>query len=417
MKALILSTYDIEGGAARACHRLHQGLQAIRIDSQMLVQFKAANTPTIIAPKTNLAASIAKARITFDSLPLKLYPKRQNTTFSPQCLPDSSLKQINQINPDIINLHWINAGYIQIETLAKLKKPIVWTLHDMWAFTGGCHYTQGCDRYIGSCGACPQLGSVSEQDLSRWIWQRKRKSWQNLNLTVVTPSSWLAKCAQASNLFRDVRVEAIPNGLNTNIYRPLNRQVAREILQLPAEKRLVLFGASNANDKRKGFHLLQSALQSLGATEWKEHLELVVFGASEPSKENSLPFKTHYLGTVSDDISLSLIYAAADVFIAPSLEDNLPNTILEASACGTPSVAFGIGGMPDMIEHQINGYLAKPYEVQDLANGLVWVLENPERHQKLAEQSRNTVLKHFNYEVQAKKYSMLFQELINKLRS
>lgn len=413
MKALILSTYDIEGGAARACYRLHQGLQAIGTNSQMLVQFKAVNTPTVIAPKTNLAASIAKSRITFDALPLKLYPKRQNTTFSPQYLPDSSLKQINQINPDIINLHWINAGYIQIETLAKLKKPIVWTLHDMWAFTGGCHYTQGCDRYLQSCGACPQLGSNSERDLSRWVWQRKAKTWQMLNLTVVTPSKWLASCARESTLLNNIRIETIPNGLNTDIYRPIDRPLARKVLQLPLDKRLVLFGASNANDKRKGFNLLQFALQSLGATEWKDQLELVIFGASEASSSDSLPFKVHYLDTVHDDVSLALIYSAADAFIAPSLEDNLPNTILEASACGTPCIAFNIGGMPDMIDHRQSGYLAQPYEVQDLANGIVWILEDSERYQKLSQQARQKVEQEFSLEIQARHYLSLFADLVN----
>jgi len=218
MNVLLLNTSDITGGAARAAYRLHQGLQSIGINSQMLVQDKSSNDKTVAAPKTNLSESIAKTRITFDALPLKLYPQRRDAIFSPQWLPDTVIHRVTQLNPDVINLHWINSGYLQIETVAKLKRPIVWTLHDMWAFTGGCHYSQDCDRYTASCGTCPQLHSSKDWDLSRWVWQRKAKAWINLNSTVVAPSSWLAKCASSSSLFKDLRVEVIPNG-GTNLSR------------------------------------------------------------------------------------------------------------------------------------------------------------------------------------------------------
>jgi len=231
MNVLLLNTSDITGGAARAAYRLHQGLQSIGINSQMLVQDKSSNDQAVAAPKTNLSQNIARTRITFDALPLKLYPQRRDTTFSPQWLPDTVIPRVAQLNPDVINLHWINSGYIQIETVAKLKRPIVWTLHDMWAFTGGCHYSQDCDRYTSSCGACPQLHSSKDWDLSRWVWQRKAKAWRNLNPTIVALSSWLAKCASSSSLFKDLRVEIIPNGLDTERYSPINRQVARELLR------------------------------------------------------------------------------------------------------------------------------------------------------------------------------------------
>ncbi|HBK62697.1 MAG TPA: glycosyl transferase, partial [Cyanobacteria bacterium UBA11166] len=317
-----------------------------------------------------------------------------------------------------INLHWINQGYTQIETLAKFKQPLVWSLHDMWAFTGGCHYNKDCDRYTISCGACPQLGSTKDWDISRWVWQRKTKAWKNLNLTVVALSSWLANCARESSLFQDLPIEVIPNGINSNKYRPINQQIAREVLNLPQDKQLILFGSLKAtSDKRKGFHLLQPALQDLSKSGWYNRLELVIFGAERPENPPEFGFNTHYLGTLSDDLSLALVYSAANVFVLPSVQDNLPNTIMEAIACGTPCVAFNIGGMPDLIEHQQNGYLAQPYKIEDLAQGIAWVLENEERHQKLSFRAREKVEQEFTQEIQGSRYVSLFTQVLGNSHS
>jgi glycosyltransferase involved in cell wall biosynthesis len=415
MKSLIVNSHDIEGGAARAAYRLHQGLKSMGINSQMLVQEKLSNDPTVLAPKTRLEQGIARGKLTLETLPLKLYPQRDETTFSIQWLPDRIVPQLNQIAPDIINLHWINQGYAQIETLAKLKQPLVWSLHDMWAFTGGCHYNQDCDRYTISCGACPQLGSTKDWDLSRWVWQRKTKAWKNLNLTVVALSSWLADCARESSLFKDLRIEVIPNGIDTNRYRPINRQIAREILNLPQDKQLILFGSLKAtSNQRKGFHLLQPALQDLSKSGWYNRLELVIFGAERPENPPEFGFNAHYLGTLSDDLSLALVYSAADVFVLPSVQDNLPNTIMEAIACGIPCVAFNIGGMPDMIEHQQNGYLAQAYKIEDLAQGIAWVLENRERYHKLSHRAREKVAQEFTQKIQASRYVSLFTEILER---
>ncbi len=414
MKPLLISTTDINGGAARAAYRLHQGLQSINVSSQMLVQSRLSDDETITSSQTRLGKAIAKLRPGLDKLPLQqLYPQCDRSVYSFQWLPDRNASKVSHIGPDIINLHWVCDGFLNIGTIGKFKQPIVWTLHDMWAFTGGCHYSQECDRYTDSCGTCPQLSSRKHSDLSHWVWQRKAKTLKGINLTIVTPSAWLARCARASSLFKDLRVEVIPNSLDTAKYKPVNRQVARQILGLPQDKRLVLFGAMKAtSDPRKGFHLLQSALQSLSKTGWKEQLSLVIIGASQPSHPPNLEFEAHYLGVLSDDISLALAYAAADVFIAPSIQDNLPNTVMEALACGTPCVAFNIGGMPDLIEHQQNGYLAQAYKMEDLAQGIVWVLENTNRHQKLCSYARKKVEQKFTQELQARRYSSLFAELI-----
>lgn len=414
MKPLLLCRSDGEFGADRAAYRLHQGLRSIEVDSKLLVQNKLSDDKSVVCPLGNLEKKLISFRETFDALPVKLYRQRAKSMFWPEWFPDRLPSIIAKYNPDLINLHWICRGYLQIETLAKLKKPLVWTFHDMWGFTGGCNYSEDCDRYEQSCGSCPQLNSNKERDLSRWVWQRKLKAWQNLNLTIVTPSKWLAERTKASSLFKDKRVEVIPNGIDTEKYRPIERSLARKLLQLPPDKQLVLFGAvSGTSDRRKGFHLLQPALQKLSQSGWHDKIELVVFGSSKPAQEPELGFKSHYLGKLGDHISLALVYAAADLFVAPSVQDNLPNTVMEAIACATPCVAFNIGGMPDLIEHQQNGYLATAYNIEELAKGIAWVLENSDTHQKLSHRARLKAENEFTLKVQANCYSSLFAEIVS----
>ncbi len=414
MNVLLLSTSDTNGGAARAAYRLHHGLQNIGVASQMLVQTKYSSDPTVLSAKTNLAASLASARVTVDALPLKRYAPGKRL-FSPQWLPDRVKAKSAALAVDLYNLHWTQSGFVQIETLAQLQRPLVWSLHDMWAFTGGCHYTGDCLGYQERCGACPQLQSQHQQDLSRWVWQRKQNAWKALNLTVVALSGWMADCAKASTLLQDHRIEQIPNGLDTALYRPIDSASARQILRLPTDKRLVLFGACHAtSDKRKGFQLLQMALQQLSQTSWSDQLELVVLGADRPEQPLDFGFKVHYLGMIQDEVTQALVYSAADVFVLPSTQENLSNMILEAMACGTPCVAFNLGGMPDMIEHQKTGYLTQPYQIQDLAQGIVWVMENESRQQNLSDAARSKVVQEFNLELQARRYAVLYAEMIEQ---
>jgi glycosyltransferase involved in cell wall biosynthesis len=247
----------------------------------MLVRDQLSDDSLIISDRSSWAKLNVKLKIAE-----KLMRYHQSSiivhqhSISSEWLPDRLASRVQQINPDIINLHWTCKGFLKIETLAKFTQPIVWTLHDMWAFTGGCHYSESCDLYTKSCGSCPQLQSNREQDLSRWVWNRKAKSWKSLNLTIVSPSNWLAECARSSFLFQNNRVEVIPNGLDTQIYQPIERHLARARLKLPQDKLLILFGAmSSTSDRRKGFHLLQSALQKLGESDWRNQVELVVFGS------------------------------------------------------------------------------------------------------------------------------------------
>ena len=415
MKILHLSTSDLDGGASRAAYRLHEGLKKIALDSQMLVRAKDSIDSNVIADKS----FFTKLGPPTNSFPLRFYPQRQKTRFSAQWFRDTICRRVKELDPDVIVLHWICNGFIQIETLAKFEKPIIWTLHDMWPLTGGCHYNGDCKRFQESCGNCPQLKSSRSWDLSRWVWQRKAKAWKGLNLTIVSPSKWLADQALSSSLFSNLRIEVIPYGLNLQKYQPIPQQIARQILQLSLDKKLILFGASpgTTGDPRKGFQFLESALQLLRKSCQKDEIELVIFGAGDSQNSRELAFKARYLGQFNDDISLSLIYAAADVFVAPSVQDNLPNTIIEALACGTPCVAFNIGGMPDMIDHLQNGYLAKPFKTEDLAKGIVWVLSDKDRLSQLRHQARSKVEREFFLELQASRYLSLFEQLTNKKQS
>lgn len=406
MNILHISTSDLDGGAARAAYRLHQGLLEQKLASKMLVRAKLSHDETVISYKPLLARVGSK----LDGTSLCFYPKRDKAMFSPQIFPDSIVNKVQEINPDIIHLHWACNGYLKIESLAKFKCPIVWTLHDMWAFTGGCHYTQDCERYTEGCGMCPQLGSTQLNDLSRKTWLRKSKAWSDLNLTVITPSRWMAQCAESSPLFKQFDIKVIPNGIDTQKYKPFNAQLARDALNLPKDKLLVLFGAgSGSDDPRKGFQYLLSALQKLNLDRWGDRLELVIFGDSGTANSLSIDLKTHYLGRLNDDVSLALAYSSADLFVAPSVQDNLPNTVVEALACGIPCLAFNIGGMSDMIDHHQNGYLAHAFSTKDLLKGIEWILEDPSKLVELKKNARKKVVSTFCTRQQVKATLRVYQ--------
>lgn len=411
MKILLVSTSDIEGGAARAAYRLHRSLLAQNIDSQMLVQNKRSDDFTVLSETKKSTKYFDKLRPAIDSLPVKFYKERSKTFFSSAWFGLSNLvDKINEINPDIVHLHWINRGMLKIEELARIKAPIVWSLHDMWAFTGGCHYNEECKAYEKDCGSCKVLGSDKENDLSRKIWHRKGKTFSEIpDLNIVGLSRWLVECAEKSSLLKNMKVVNIPNPIDTNSFKPFDKEKARELWCLPHDKKLVLFGAIAAtSDPRKGFALLYETLSKLK----DKNIEFVVFGSSKPRVSQDFGFKTHYLGQLHDDVSLVTIYSAADIVIVPSLQENLSNAIMESLACATPVVAFDVGGNGDMIKHQENGYLAKAFDTDDLANGIDWALNTP-KYDELCINARNKVLKEFDSKIVAKKYIALYEKILN----
>ena len=256
--------------------------------STMLVQSKASDNYSVLGPQTKFQKILAKTRPILDGLVVRAYLNRGKMIFSPAMVPDSLLSRVQEINPDIIHLFWVTAGFLRLETIKKFKKPIVWTLHDMWPFTGGCHYDGECGKYRQSCGACPVLHSSNEHDLSRWIWKRKGNAWKDLDITVVATSQWLADCARSSSLFGNYRIEVLPNGIDETRYKPLDKSVTRQAYGLPKDKRLILFSAGSINDKRKGFQFLIPALQSMAKNDGEDKSEVVIIGASEPERPMNL---------------------------------------------------------------------------------------------------------------------------------
>jgi len=411
MKILYLNGADNEGGAAKAATRLLHGIHDLEVEASLYVQRRFGDDPLVKGPGSTMAKVMGFARPSIEETVFGIQPGKVNGPFSAAFLPDGLLAQATAYAPDLIHLHWV-ARMIRLETLARFKVPIVWTLHDSWAFTGGCYLPGDCTRYQESCGNCPMLRSSREHDLSRRIWKRKRKAWGELNLTLIAPSRWMAKRARASSLFRDTRIEVIPNGIDVQRYRPFDKQTARELLSLPQDKKLILFGAKGAtSDRNKGFHLLTQALRELGASAMSDRIELIVFGSSPPSQPPDYGFKTHYLGWQQDDISLALLYAAADVFVLPSLQENLPYTVMEAMACGTPCVAFNQGGVSELIDHKQNGCLAAPYDPIDLASCIVWVLRGHEPGNDLAAQSRRKVQRMFDLKDVTTKHLALYDDI------
>ncbi|MDD2541684.1 MAG: glycosyltransferase family 4 protein [Desulfuromonadaceae bacterium] len=410
MKPLIVSTFDTQGGAARAAYRLHHGLRKCDVDSRMLVQEKTADDYTVRSLETKGAYLLARIRANFDIVPLCLYPKRCKTFFSSAILPDSLKDEIYILNPDVVHLHWVSYGFMRVETLAAIRRPIVWTLHDMWPFTGGCHYSEGCDHYLTGCGCCPLLASTKHNDLSRWNWNRKSNKWLSLPMTIVSPSRWLADCARKSPLFKNSNIVVIPNGIDIKRFSPRNKRLCRDILSLPQNKKIILCGGINCrSDRRKGFDLLLSALLQLKAT--VSDVELVIIGESQPDTVPEVGFPINYLGMLNDEISLALAYCCADVFVAPSREENLSNMVMESIACGLPCVAFDIGGMPDMIEPGFNGFLASPFDPADLAAGMARILTDNSLQSEMSHRSRKKSEREFAIELVARRYSQLYQEV------
>lgn len=413
MKILIVNTSDIEGGAARAAYRLHKALLAQGVDSQMLVQKKSSDDFTVEAlATTKVQKGLNLLRPTLDSIPTRFYKNKTKTLFSPSWLGFSNIiDKINEINPDIVHLHWICGAMMRVEDIARIKAPIVWSLHDNWAFTGGCHIMWECEKYKTECGACPRLGSNKKNDLSSKVFKRKQKAFESKkDMTIVGLSSWLNNASKSSTLLKEKNHINLPNPIDTNIFKPFDKEKSRELWSLPQSKKLVLFGANSAtSDINKGFKELSEALHKLE----DKDIEFVVFGSSEPKESQNFGFKTHYLGHLHDDVSLVTLYSAVDVMIVPSLQEAFGQTASEAMACGTPVVAFGHTGLLDIIDHQRNGYLAKPFDTTNLKDGIEWVLDH-EDYEKLCLNAREKVRKEFDNVLVAKKYIELYKEILNE---
>ena len=413
MRIIHLSYNDINGGAYRATYRIHQSLLKQGIHSQLWVNEKESDDQTVKDYNNKIGKVLNRLRtLVINYTLVKMLKTKNKIIHSPSVLPSHWVKLINNSDADLVHLHWIQNEMLSIKDISKIKKPIVWTLHDMWAVCGSEHYTND-DRWRDGYYSNNRPNYESGFDLNRWTWNRKKKYWK-FPIQIVTPSNWLAKCAMESALMKNWPASVISYPIDTDKWKPLKKKNARQLFSLSQDANLILFGAAGGGkDPRKGYDLLLSALELIKTKKIIKKFELVVFGQSEPKSPLDLGFPIHYLGHIDNDHSLRSLYSAADVMAVPSRQDNFPNTAVEAQACGTPVVSFDIGGFPDIINHHINGYLAKPFDTNDLAQGIVWVI-NAENYSELCKNARDKALKEFNYKVIAKKYISLYEKtLIN----
>lgn len=417
MKILIVSSLGIQGGAGIAAYRHHNALRSIGIDSMLFVPHKTTDDNSVISFENKIVEKFEYIRPSLDAIPWRMYKKRQQGLFSSSWLPFSQVvNQINKINPDIVHLHWICSGLLRVEDLLKIKAPIVWTLHDMWPFTGGCHYSGDCKKYLKNCNKCKLLGSSKTNDLSFKVFKRKSYTYPKIHcLTIVGLSKWLSDCAKQSYLFHKNQVKTLTNCINTNIFKPIEQTLARNVFDLPNDKKIISFGAcSPTSDPRKGFKELSAVFE--GGYLDKNNVELVIFGSNGNNGNEMFGYKTRYVGFLSDDISLNLLYNASDVIVVPSLQENLSNVIMESLSCGTPVVAFNIGGNTDMIQHKVNGYLSEEVSGKGLAEGIAWILNNP-KIKKLGVDARKKVMNVFGYSKVANDYYKIYQEILLKIKS
>ena len=418
LKIVHLNTYDGNGGAGRACVRLNRALLANGTDSKIVVHYKFGTDPQIKSFNSTLAQKAYTAgTIVAERILAKRYLKPLRTPFSFTWFGRSVIHHPDVKNADIIHLHWVNHSFLNpkhLAEIAKLNKPVVWTFHDSNAFTGGCHVRYECDHFEKECGDCPLLKHAGPDDISHQAWLQKNGAYGVLDFTVIAPGSWMLASLKRAGLMKGKDALRIPNTLETNIFKPSDKISAKRLAGLPEDKFIFLSGfMPSRKDLHKGTsYLLESmALLKQRAGINVNQIELVVFGNRNTEDVPDFPFKTSFLGTINDDEMLAACYAAADAFLTTSVEDNLPYTVMEALACGTPVIAFTTGGIPDMVQHEYNGYLATYRSSESFTDGMEWIIKHPNR-EKLQQQARQSVLDNFSENIIAGKHIQLYNKLL-----
>lgn len=416
MKILHLSTDDFSGGASRAAYRLHTALLQNGIDSTMRVlSHQTANDKVIAGRGPRTFIEKVKGRI---QKKLRAFTERNWKTdnlimHSFGLVSAGIVEEINRCDADVVNLHWI-VNLLSIEDIGNIRKPIVWTLHDMWAFCGGEHVADDDNVSRFRVGYLPNNRPAGESgpDLNRQAWESKKKCWVDQAFNIVTPGHWMAGCAKDSVLFRDASITVIPNPIEMeHLWRPIPKDFARRVLGLDQSKKYVLSGSAGGMPHLKGEDLLKQAMAKVVASE-PDNIELLIFGQYQPVISHDWPCKVRWLGPVRDDHVMTLIYSAADVMMVPSRVDNLPNTAIEAHACGIPVVAFNIGGLPDIVDHEQSGWLAPAFDIDSLAKGMLWVLSDPVRWKHLSHTARKIAEARFSPNVVVEQYLRTYEQAL-----
>jgi glycosyltransferase involved in cell wall biosynthesis len=416
MRIVHVSTYDVRGGAARAAYRLHSGLRRLGHDSRMFVLVRESDDPSVGAflPPMDLGSRlrrrVMRARIAAEFAKYRRTRPPRLEQFSDDRAPGGAGVVAALPAADVVTLHWID-GFVDYRTFfaaVPKRSPVVWRLADMAPFTGGCHYDGGCGRFTEGCGACPQLGSTAPDDLSRRVWRRKEAALAECppdRVHIVTPSAWMAEQVKRSPLLGRFPLSVIPNGVDTTVFAPRDPATARGVLGLPGAARVVVFVADDVSQPRKGLALLVEALAGVASRD----LCLVSIGSGRPALgETGIPHR--HLGRV-EHRWLSLVYSAADLYVFPSLQDNLPSTVLEAMACGVPVVGFGVGGVSEMVRHGETGLVVEPGRVEALGSAIGELLDDTGRRRAMAEACRRVVEAEYSLERQVQRYSELYESI------
>lgn len=412
MKVAMINTSDLQGGAAIAAFRLAEAYAGTKdIEVTMVVKEKRSNRDFVLhVNDSKLKHYRGFFNFAMEKASFLPYEASKDIRFffsNPNFGQDiSTIPAIR--DADVLHLHWINKGYLSFHSLQRLfdlGKPILWTLHDMWAFTGGCHYAEHCDHFKQSCGSCFYLKNQGSQDLSNQIWLKKEKLYRGRNMHFVTCSRWLQQEAQSSGLLKDFPIHSIPNTIDTSVFKPLPSG--------EKSKKTILFQAMNINDKRKGLKYFLEALAILKKDhpDFAEQVQLLVFGKDTSGALDHLDYPVDYLGFLGSQGEIVAAYNRSDIFVIPSLSDNLPNTIMESMACGKPVVGFETGGIPEMVDHRKNGYIAPQKNVNELAAGIKWTLESEERYQELSKNALQKVQNSYTHQVIVDQYHYLYRSI------
>ena len=417
MRVLIINTSERIGGAAIAANRLMDALRNNGIQAKMLVRDKQTENITVIGLKKSLWSiwQFVWERIVI----WKANHFKQHNLFAVDIAnTGTDITTYPEFKEaDIIHLHWVNQGMLSLKDLKKIlqsRKPIVWTMHDMWPCTGICHHARECDKYHKECHHCPYLyNGGAKKDLSHQTFKKKKELYQLSPITFITCSQWLKERAGQSALLEQHPIVHIPNPIKTNLFTPRNKVEARQKCNLPTNKKLILFGSVKITDKRKGIDYFIESCKILAEKhpELVNNLGVAVYGKESEQLKSLVPFQVYALDYISNEKELVNVYNAVDLYVTPSLEENLPNTIMEAMACGIPCVGFNVGGIPEMIDHLHNGYVADYKSAEDFANGIHWTLSESE-YQSLSEEARRKVTSSYSESTIAKKYIEVYNKII-----
>jgi glycosyltransferase involved in cell wall biosynthesis len=413
LKVLVVNNIDVKGGAYRASHNIHHALIQAGIDSRFYNYEHLA---------TEFYRNIQHS---LDRLALRFYPDRKEPDFFSPAISGINIRKESAFNEaDIINLHWTTGGFLSlksVEWIMNLGKPVVWTLHDFWPVSGGCHLNRGCLKFKEQCGSCPVLGSKKDNDLSRKIWEKKNKIYKNADLHWVTVSDWFLSQASQSSLLKNADIHKIFNAIDTDVFVPLDKLCARKLLNIASDRFIILCGGFGiTKDPNKGFSDLTLALHLLKEKHQitEDQLSVVVFGNALESELQGSGFEIRNVGVINDDKLLSKYYAAADVFVCTSKQETGPTTILESMACGTPVISYNVGVVPEIVRNDENGYMCLKSDPEEIATGILNFFNmEKEKRSVFGENARKMIVSNCSFEVTGKKYLELFLRINPDLRN